>query len=101
MHASMSRARNGDSKTILLWKSATTGQRPTVDYQRVKGLESLLGTGGTLARAACDLDGDLLPELYIANDFRPDVLLHNKSTPNHVDFSVLPGHRGWTSPNYH
>jgi hypothetical protein len=98
MHASMSRARNGGSKTILLWKSATTGQRPSVDYQRVKGLESLLGSGWTLAMAACDLDGDLLPELYIANDFGPDVLLHNQSTPGHVAFQVLRGRRGWTTP---
>jgi enediyne biosynthesis protein E4 len=98
MQASMSRARNGGSKAILLWKSAATGQRPAVDYQRVKGLESQLGTGWTLAMAACDLDGDLRPELYIANDFGPDVLLHNQSAPGHVAFEVLRGRRGWTTP---
>jgi hypothetical protein len=98
MQASMSRARNGGSKAILLWKSATTGREPAVDYQRVKGLESQMGTGWTLAMAACDLDGDLRPELYIANDFGPDVLLHNKSAPGHVAFEVLRSRRGWTTP---
>lgn len=98
MHASMSRARNGGSKQILLWKSATAGQRPTVKYQRVMGLESVLGSGWTLAMAACDLDHDLLPDLYIANDFGPDVMLHNLSTPGHVAFEVLRGRRSWTTP---
>ena len=98
MPASMSRARNGGSKAVLLWKSARTGQRPTADYERVKGLESVLGSGWTLALAACDLDGDLLPDLYIANDFGPDVLLHNRSRPGQVAFEVLRGRRGWTTP---
>jgi hypothetical protein len=48
--------------------------------------------------AACDIDGDLLPDLYIANDYGPDVLLHNVSSPGHVAFQRLRGHRGWTTP---
>lgn len=39
--------------------------------------------------AACDIDGDLLPELYIANDFGPDRLLWNRSTPNHMRFELV------------
>jgi len=35
--------------------------------------------------AAADLDGDLLPELYFANDFGPDRMLHNRSTPGHIE----------------
>jgi hypothetical protein len=98
MQASMSRADNGGSKAILLWKSATTGETPKVEYQRATQVESILGTGWTLAMAACDIDGDLLPELYIANDFGPDVLLHNQSTPGHLAFRRLHGRRGWTTP---
>jgi hypothetical protein len=98
MQATMSRAGNGGSKPILLWKSATAGETPHVDYQRARDLEPVLGTGWTLAMAACDIDGDLLPELYIANDFGPDVLLHNQSSPGHLAFRKLRGHRGWTTP---
>lgn len=96
MQASMSRAVNGGSKPILLWKSATSGAHPSVTYTRIA--DPSLGTGWTLALAACDLDGDLLPELYIANDFGPDRLLYNISTPGHVAFKVLRGRRGWTTP---
>ena len=96
MQNSMSRAVNGGSKPILLWKSATTGEKPTVTFARIT--EPNFGTGWTLAMAACDLDGDLLPEIYIANDFGPDRLLYNASTPGHIAFKPLRGHRGWTTP---
>jgi hypothetical protein len=98
MQASMSRASNGGSKAILLWKAAAGGEMPRVDYQRATQIEAVLGTGWTLAMAACDVDGDLLPELYIANDFGPDVLVHNRSTPGHLAFQPLHGQRGWTAP---
>jgi hypothetical protein len=98
MQASMSRAENGGSKPILLWKSAAAGATPRVNYERARQIEPLLGTGWTLALAACDIDGDLLPELYIANDFGPDVFLHNESTPGHLAFRRLHGQRGWTTP---
>lgn len=98
MQASMSRAGNGGSKPVLLWKSATVGAKPSVTFSRATGLDRVLGTGWTLAMAACDLDGDLLPEIYIANDFGPDRLLHNLSTPGHLAFQPLHGTRGWTTP---
>ena len=47
---------------------------------------------------AADLDGDLLPELYFANDFGPDTLLHNTSTPGQLRFAPLHGRRGFTTP---
>jgi hypothetical protein len=47
---------------------------------------------------AADLDGDLLPELYLANDFGPDRLLHNRSTPGHLKFVLLEGRRDLTTP---
>lgn len=97
MQNSMSRANNGGSKPILLWRSSTGGETPTVQFTRVDLTQSL-GTGWTLAMAACDLDGDMLPELYVANDFGPDRLLYNVSTPGHVAFVPLRGSRGWTTP---
>ena len=52
-----------------------------------------------LATGAQDLDGDLLPELYVANDFGPDRLLHNESTPGHLKFKLLEGERGFAIPS--
>ena len=98
MQASMSHAGNGGSKPILLWQSATSGEKPTVQFARVADADSTLGTGWTLAMAACDIDGDLRPDLYIANDFGPDKLLHNVSSPGHVRFKPLRGRRNLATP---
>jgi hypothetical protein len=98
MQASMSRAANGGSKPILLWKSATAGEKPSVQFSRASNVDSMLGNSWTLAMAACDIDSDLLPDLYIANDFGPDLMLHNVSKPGLVAFQPLRGHRGWTTP---
>ncbi len=48
------------------------------------------------AVALADLDGDLLPELYYANDFGPDRLMHNRSTPGHPRFLEVKGCGGFT-----
>jgi hypothetical protein len=98
MQSSMSRAGNGGSKPILLWKSASNGDAPQVHFERATDIDSVMGTGWTLAMAACDIDGDLLPDIYIANDFGPDKLLHNLSKPGHVQFQQLRGHRGLNTP---
>lgn len=99
MQDSMSRAFNGGSKHFLLWKSAGSGDSPHVEFSDQRGvLEGPARSGWTLAMAACDLDGDLLPEIYIANDFGPDVLLHNLSTPGHLRFQRLFGKRTMMTP---
>ena len=72
---------------------------PAVRYQEVKDvLDEDVSRGWTLAMGAADLDGDLLPELYLANDFGPDRLLHNRSTPGSLRFAVLEGQRDFTTP---
>lgn len=54
--------------------------------------------GWTFAQAAIDLDGDLLPEIYFANDWGPDRLLHNRSRPGRLHFELLHGQRTATTP---
>ena len=99
MQDSMSRAYNGGSKHFLLWKSAGSGDSPSVEFSEQKNiLQGDDKSRWTLAMAACDLDGDLLPEIYIANDFGPDVLLHNLSTPGHLRFQKLMGRRTPMTP---
>ncbi|HET6899486.1 MAG TPA: CRTAC1 family protein [Vicinamibacteria bacterium] len=99
MHDNMERSFNGGGKHFFLWQGATSGAEPTVTYRRVEhALAPEVERGWTLAIAAADLDGDRLPELYIAHDFGPDRLLHNESTPGHLSFRVVEGTRSIFDP---
>jgi hypothetical protein len=97
---SMSLAQNGGRKHLLLWKAPVAGAQPSaVQFEEVHGvLDEQSARGWALAIGAADLDGDLLPEIYFANDFGPDRLLHNRSTPGHVRFELLEGRRTFTTP---
>lgn len=100
MQHSMSRAFNGGTNRVLLWQGSTRGAHPDVRYEEAKmGWIDEVAQGWTLAVGAADLNGDLLPEVYVANDFGPDRLLHNRSTPGHVRFSPLRGRKTLTTPN--
>lgn len=100
MQQSMSRAYNGGRNRLLRWVSGTAGARPTVRFEEAKGvLPERIARGWTLAVGAADLDGDLLPELFFANDFGPDHLLHNRSTPGRLRFALLEGRKTLTTPN--
>jgi hypothetical protein len=99
MQDSMSRAYNGGKKHFLLWKNATGRDSPRVEFaEQANVLEGTAQSGWTLALAACDLNGDMLPEIYIANDFGPDVLLRNLSVPGHLRFQRLFGKRTLMTP---
>jgi hypothetical protein len=99
LHEGKSKALNGGKKHLFLWAGATVGPHPHVEYREVTDvLEPAVEHGWTLAIGAADLDGDLLPELYFGNDFGPDRLLHNRSTPGHLKFVVLEGQRRFTDP---
>ena len=106
MQHSMSRAYNGGRSRMLLWQSATEGSEPTVQFKVVEdyvdgspALKEMVTHGWTLAVGAADLDGDLLPEVYFANDFGPDRLLHNRSRPGELHFAVLEGTKTLTTPS--
>jgi hypothetical protein len=97
MQRSMSLARNGGTKRLLRWAGhAAEGVR--FDDVSATALPTEVARSWTLALGACDLDGDLLPELYVANDFGPDFLLHNRSRPGEVRFAPVLGQRGFTRP---
>lgn len=99
MQHSMSRAYNGGSKRVLRWTGAQAGREPGVAFEEVRGLfPEIVDHAWTLAIGAADLDGDLLPELYFANDFGPDRLFHNRSGPGELRFALLEGERHLTDP---
>lgn len=99
MQDSLSLARNGGRAHFLLWAGATAGEAPTVQFQEVMDiLDASIAPSWVLAVGAADLDGDLLPELYFANDFGPDRLLHNRSRPGQLRFALLEGKRPLTTP---
>lgn len=95
MQDSMSRAENGGRNRLYLW----TGDPDSGFFQDASdALPSSGQRAWTLAIAAGDIDGDLKPELYFANDFGQDRLLHNRSTPGKPKFSIVEGRRTFTMP---
>jgi enediyne biosynthesis protein E4 len=95
----MSHAPNGGRHHLLLWRQATAGAHPTADFVDVPGaFDPQTNHSWTLAVGAADLDGDGLPEIYFANDFGNDRLLHNRSTPGRPRLVALTGERTLTTP---
>ena len=100
MQHSMTRAYNGGSNHILRWVDSEADSEPEVQFQDMDGiLDEDVAHAWTLAVGSADLDGDLQPEIYFANDFGPDRLLHNRSQPGHLAFDLLEGQKGFTTPN--
>lgn len=104
MNRSFSRAYNGGRNRLFLAVPAPRdAQRLGADAQlsfreAVGVLADDVACGWTFAVGAVDLDGDLLPEIYFVQDFGPDRLLHNRSGPGRLEFALLEGERGFTTP---
>jgi enediyne biosynthesis protein E4 len=99
MNKSMSHARNAGGAHILRWISATTGNRPSARFQEQDGaIDPGAASGWTLGASSADLDGDMLPELYLANDFGHDRMFHNVSTVGKIRFQQVQGRRGAFTP---
>lgn len=96
------RAKGGGLNRIFLWAGAAAGADPSVRFQEAEGvLDEAIARGWTLAVGTADLDSDLRPEIYFANDFggdraqefSADYLLHNLSKPGELNFAVLKGRK--------
>ncbi|HET6878527.1 MAG TPA: CRTAC1 family protein [Pirellulales bacterium] len=99
LHDSLARSGNGGGLRFFRFASATSGQHPTVRFeQQTDAIAEELTHGWSYAIGPVDLDGDLLPEIYVANDFGPDRLLHNRSTLGHFQFAALHGERTMETP---
>lgn len=99
LHAGKSKALNGGGAKLFMWQYATTGEEPTARYADMSHIiTDLTSFGWVLAVGAADLDNDMLPEIYFADDFGPDRLLHNRSTPGKPTFVLAEGQSGVTIP---
>ncbi|MEU5550070.1 MULTISPECIES: CRTAC1 family protein [unclassified Micromonospora] len=96
MNDSLSRAMNGGKNYVLLGR----GGFPAVSYELVADAFSEdHSRGWTLAVAAADMNGDALPELYVANDFGPDRFFVNRSVDGELKFeNVDGGNKGLLNP---
>lgn len=99
MGNTLSKSFNGGRKHFLLWEKPTEGKSLSVHFKHVVPFnDPVIDRGWTLAVAAGDLDGDGLPEIYLANDYGPDRLLHNKSKRGQLSFDVVEGRSGFFIP---
>jgi hypothetical protein len=98
MQASMSRAYNGGTNRVYLGGPGDAGAG-SVRFTEVPGaLPTDAARAWTLAIGAHDFTGDLLPELYFANDFGPDRFFVNRSSPGQVRLELVEGKGGFTVP---
>lgn len=97
LHHSMSQALNGGKNKLFL--AQKNNDIKYIDKSAAMLPEWL--NGWALAVGAADLNGDLLPELYISNDFGPDRLLFNTSEKQKVSFSLVEGKSDWFIPRSH
>jgi hypothetical protein len=100
MNEDFSRAKNGGMSRIFLHAGSTSGPAPTVQFRNLGDvLPNRGGHAWTLATGAADLDRDGLSDFYIANDFGPDQLLMNRSTPGSIKFQELKGEASFARPS--
>jgi enediyne biosynthesis protein E4 len=94
----MGLARNSGLNRLFLTRP--TGRKDTAPtlVDASAAIPEKVRRGWTFAFGLQDLTGDLLPEVYQANDFGPDVLLVNRSTPGKVVLQPVRGNRDLTTP---
>jgi hypothetical protein len=92
MHRTWNDARNGGGAALYLQRDGRFTPAPADLLGAPEGRWTLaIGTG--------DFDGDGYTDLYFANDFGPDRLLHNRSKPGRLHFTLLEGEKGLTTPS--
>lgn len=99
MQRSLSYAENGGTLHLLMFGGGRGGAHPSATFSQVPNpFPAAAMHGWALAIAAQDLTGDGLPDLFIADDFGPSMMLHNLSTLGHVKFQLMTGVRHFSTP---
>lgn len=92
MNRSLSNAANGGEGHFFRWSAPPADQDGAAEYEWVEDvLPPDISKGWVLGAAATDVDGDLLPELYLANDHGPDGMFHNRSRPGEIVLEPVYG----------
>lgn len=97
MQHSMGNAKNAGLNRVFLGSDAGVGEMPSFEDASVS-LPSNSAASWTLAFGLQDLTKNGLPDMYVANDFGPDQLLVNTSTPGRVRLEEVRGSRDFTTP---
>ncbi|WP_246127527.1 FG-GAP repeat domain-containing protein [Amycolatopsis rhizosphaerae] len=98
MQDGMNKARNGGTNRLLLLRpTGVRGAAPAV-VDASTAIPADSAQSWTLAIGLQDLTGNGLPDVYVANDFGPDQLLVNTSTPGHVRLTEVNGTRDLRTP---
>ena len=98
MQASMGKARNaGTNRLYLVHPTGRPNTMPRMTDASV-AFPADSAKSWTLAFGLQDLTGNGLPDLYVANDFGPDQLLINTSSPGAVRLTEVKGQRNLTTP---
>jgi enediyne biosynthesis protein E4 len=97
MQDGMGKARNAGVNRVLLSHPGGPDSPPAL-VDATTGMPDDAARSWTLAIGFQDLTGDLLPEVYLGNDFGSDHLLVNRSTPGHLRLEKVVGQRNWTMP---
>jgi hypothetical protein len=92
MPESTVQAFNGGGLRIYRCIPQEHGSTRTVEcMEDASALPANFPKGWGIAVGAYDLDSDLLPEIYVANDYGRDQLLWNRSTRGHLRFELVTG----------
>ncbi|MFF5160757.1 CRTAC1 family protein [Streptomyces sp. NPDC000348] len=91
MNDSLSHAQNGGGGHFFRWTGS--GFEKTDD-----AVPQGLNKGWSLGASAADLDGDRLPEIFLAHDFGTSALLHNTSRPGRIEFREVKAVHTGTVP---
>ncbi|MCY0953051.1 FG-GAP repeat domain-containing protein [Streptomyces sp. H27-S2] len=91
MNESLSHAKNGGGGHFFRWTEN--------GYEKTEGsIPQSLSKGWTLGASAVDLDGDHLPEIFLAHDFGTSSMLYNKSVPGKIEFAEVKAVHSGTVP---
>jgi enediyne biosynthesis protein E4 len=101
LQGDLSGANNGGGPKLFLWNPNREGRNKFEDFSQA--IASHSPSTWVLAIGTADLDPrnhqwPSLPEIYIANDFGPDRLLHNRSAPLEPKFVQCDGTRTFLTP---
>lgn len=98
MQHSMGNAKNAGTNRLYLGESTDEAGELPAFTDASERIPSESAKSWTLAIGYQDLTDNGLPDAYIANDFGPDQLLINTSTPGDVRLEVVKGRRDLTTP---